>query len=368
MVGIRSVSHFFSHYAVYITLVVLGVFGLGTNLFARTIRPDEVGQGAAWATFQQGDGALIVESGTGKPPVVDNLTEAAVGGPAIAETKTLIDTAVSAPIDNLAAVGGASELASTKRDTVVQYTVQGGDTVSTIAANFGISSQTILWANGLGAGDFIKPGQVLKIPSVTGYLYTVKSGDTLAKIAATYKGDQDQILAANDLPLAEAIQAGQTIIIPGGQPPAPPAPPKQTIIASAPTFSGGTPPPSIAATGAKFVWPTVSHRINQYYRGRYHTGIDIDGDTGTPEYAAAAGTVTYASADRSGYGLHVVIDHGNGYITLYGHASKLYVQRGQHVNQGQTIAAMGCTGRCTGPHLHFEIRYHGGFLNPLSFY
>src|SRR4029078_3934749 len=101
---------------------------------------------------------------------------------------------------------------------------------------------------------------------------------------------------------------------------------------------------------------------------RFHTGVDIEGDYSSPIYAAATGRGVYAAFDRSGYGLHIVIDHGNGYETLYGPAIKVFVARGDSVKQGQTLAMVGSTGRSTGTHLHFEIRTGGGFLNPLSFY
>lgn len=364
MAGIRSIGHFTNRYALYLMLVTLGIFGIGSNLFARTIRPDEIGQRAVWTEFAQGDNALIVDASAGKPPSAAGVQVAAVGGAEVFSELPTID--ILSPIETVPAIGGAGNEALTQRNPVESYTVQGGDTVSSIASSFSISTNTILWANGLGAGDFIKPGQVLKIPSVSGYLYTVKSGDSVAGLASKYKGKVDEILEANNLPLAEAIQVGQDLIIPGGEPPAPPAPTRTSIVASVPTT--GYVPPSVGGNGAQFIWPTTSRRINQYYRGRFHTGIDIDGEYSSPVYASAAGRVTYAAASRNGYGIHVIIDHGNGYTTLYAHLSKLFVGAGQRVGQGQTLGMQGCTGRCTGVHLHFEIRLRGSFLNPLSFY
>jgi len=196
----------------------------------------------------------------------------------------------------------------------------------------------------------------------------VQSGDTVASIARKYSADEQKILSANNILMAEAIQPGDQLIVPGGAPPTPPSAPAPSRTLIGGVFDRGQAPPSAPATSARFRWPTLSRRINQYYRGRWHAGIDIDGNYGTPIYAAGGGRVTYASADRSGYGLHVVIDHGNGYSTLYGHASKIFVRSGQSVSQGQTIAVQGCTGRCTGVHLHFEIRIGGGAINPLSYF
>ena len=132
--------------------------------------------------------------------------------------------------------------------------------------------------------------------------------------------------------------------------------------------SDGATRKSTPSTGAKFIWPTPNHKINQYFRGRIHTGVDIEGDYSSPIYAAASGSVIYAAYDLSGYGLRIIINHGNGYETLYAHASKIFVHTGDKVKQGQTIAMVGSTGRSTGTHLHYEVRTGSGFLNPLIFY
>lgn len=378
LAGIRSIVHFFERYALYAALVALGVFGVTNNLFAQTIRPDEVGRGAIWTTFVQADGSdLIVETGLTQAPVVATSAALAVGGPIPVVTT---DETATEPVQVEAAPGtdvpitdsvvgsisSASTIAPARKETE-QYTVQGGDTISTIAEQFGISSRTILWANSLNDTDFIKPGQSLKIPPASGYLYTVKNGDTVASLAQKYKGNEQQILEANGLPLADALQIGQEVIIPGGEPPAPPAPVVQPRTLIGQVF-GNNPPASAPPSSAKFIWPTPNRRINQYYRGRFHTGLDIEGDYSSPIYAAAGGTVEYASADRSGYGLHVVINHGNGFRTLYAHASKIFVKAGERVGQGETIAMVGSTGRSTGTHLHFEIRTGSGFVNPLAYY
>ncbi len=376
--GVRNVGHFFERYALYAALVTLGVFGVTNNLFAQTIRPDEVGRGAIWTSFVQADGSdLIVETGLTQNPVVNTTAALAVGGPIpvlATDDDPLEPVQVEAapgtdiPITDtvVGAIGGASTLAA--RDETEQYTVQGGDTISTIAEQFGVSSRTILWANNLSDTDFIKPGQSLKIPPVSGYLYAVKSGDTVAGIAQKYKGNEQQILEANNLPLADALQAGTEIIIPGGEPPAPPTPVSQPRSLLQQIFVRDNPPASVPASGARFIWPTPNRRINQYYRGRFHTGIDIEGTYASPIYAASGGTVEFASSDRSGYGLHVIINHGNGFRTMYAHASKVFVRPGQHVSQGQTIAMVGSTGRSTGTHLHFEVRTSNGFVNPLAYY
>ncbi len=375
LAGVRSFGHFLERYAVYAVLVTLGVLAVGNNIFARTIRPDEIGRDAIWASFSNSEASdLIVETASTKPVAPTHSSTTAVGGtlPASATSPATVAAPNNNPAEQLA-VGGevVNNNSGIDRQETISYTVQGGDTLSTIAHRFGLTSQTLVWANGMSDKDFIKPGQSLKIPPVEGYLYTVKSGDTLASIAKKYQGDQNSILESNHLADADAVQPGQEIIIPGGAPPAPPTPaptPRQLLTQVYGGSNSGTPPPSAPAGHARFIWPTTNHRINQYFRGRYHTGVDIEGDYSSPIYAAAAGRVIFAAFDRSGYGLHIVIDHGNGYETLYGHASKIFVGVGDRVTQGQTIAMVGSTGRSTGTHLHFEIRTGGGFLNPLSFF
>lgn len=382
LAGVRHFGHFVERYAVYAVLIVIGSFVIGNNILARTIRPDEIGLGAPWSTFAKNEASdLIVETAASQPITARQEEKLAVGGvdSSVATITTITPTVsggTGGPLTD--AVGGPPAIGTDtdtgNRQSTVSYTVQSGDTLSTIAHSFGLTSKTLLWANGLSNADFIKPGQVLKIPPEEGYLYTVQKGDTLAGIVNKYGGTQDGIMAANQLATADAIQPGTDIIIPGGQPPAPPTPAptgRQTILNQVFTGNTGSPssaPPSVPATGARFAWPTTDHRINQYFRGAYHTGVDIGGHIGNPIYAAASGRVIYAAYDNSGYGLHVVIDHGNGYSTLYAHASKIFVGVGDRVTQGQTIALIGVTGRSTGPHLHFEIRVGGGFLNPLSFF
>lgn len=378
LAGVRSIGHFVERYAVYAVIVVFGIFAVGGNLFARTIRPDEIGRGAIWTSFVLSEASdLIVETANAQTNTANAATVLAVGGVearADTESPTNVSDVEGAFTTTPLAVGGPlppGTDSDAQRQETIAYTVQPGDTVSTIAHRFGLTSKTLVWANGMSDQDFIKPGQSLKIPPVEGYLYTVKKGDSLASIVKKYGGNQDGVLEANHLATAEAIQPGQEIIIPGGEPPAPPVsvPSRRALLTQVYSGPGATtPPPSAPSSRARFIWPTSGHKINQYFRGRYHTGIDIEGTYSTPIYAAAAGRVVFAAYDRSGYGLHIVIDHGNGYDTLYAHASKIFIGAGDRVKQGQTIAMVGSTGRSTGSHLHYEIRAGGGFLNPFSFY
>jgi len=138
--------------------------------------------------------------------------------------------------------------------------------------------------------------------------------------------------------------------------------------ASAPSSSGSTSSHATEPSAAGFIWPVEGPVTSPFgWRwGRMHEGIDIGVGSGTPIMAAAAGTVIY-SGWMSGYGNLVVIDHGNGLATAYGHQSSIAAGNGAQVAQGQTIGYVGCTGHCFGPHLHFEVRINGSPVDPLGY-
>ncbi len=260
---------------------------------------------------------------------------------------------------------------STGRKEITTYVVQSGDVLGKIATDFGISIETLLWANNLTLRSYIRPGDTLRILPVSGITYTVKKGDTLSKISKTYGADQKQIIAFNGLNEAGTnLVIGKELIIPGGQRIAAAAPVRSTQV-STPARTVAAPPSSEAPSGSGYVWPTSVRRITTYFGAYYrfgvHTGLDIAGPKGTPLYASRAGTVTYSQCTKGGYGCHIMIDHGDGVVTLYGHASALHVSVGDYVSQGQTIADMGSTGLSTGPHVHFEVRVNGKQVNPLKY-
>jgi murein DD-endopeptidase MepM/ murein hydrolase activator NlpD len=249
------------------------------------------------------------------------------------------------------------------RDKILEYTVQEGDTVSSIAQKFDISEDTIRWQNNLKSKDAIKIGQTLEILPVTGISHKVQKGDTVYSIAKKYDSSAQAIVDfpyntfTNDETFELAI--GQTVIVPDGVKPAEiPWSPIARVRQITP--DAGT----VVASGA-FVWPaggTITQRF-----AWYHPGIDIANNTAPNILAADAGTVIVAGwPDNYGYGNRVVISHGNGYTTLYGHLSQIYVVPGQTVNRGSAIGKMGSTGRSTGIHLHFEVRLNGTALNPLN--
>lgn len=252
---------------------------------------------------------------------------------------------------------------------IVEYMVTEGDTTSSIAEKFDITTETVLWANDLTEKSTIKPGQTLKILPVAGIVHTVKKGETIYSIAKKYGLDGDSgAQAIVDYPFNEfvddeqfTIAVGQEVVVPGGQKP------DETRPAPSAYASRLTPDAGVVSATGSFVWP-ASGRITQGY-AFYHKAIDIANKGGGPILAADSGTVLVAGwPDNFGYGNRVIIDHGNGFVSLYGHLSRFRVVTGQRVNRGDVIGDMGSTGRSTGVHLHFEIRQNGvGLLNPLSF-
>lgn len=262
-------------------------------------------------------------------------------------------------------IGGANTLISDlPKGEITQYRVEEGDTVSSIAQKFGIGVDTIIWENNLKSVDAIKPKQILRILPVTGVRHIVKRGETIYSIAKALQVDPQNII---DYPFNTfsddetfALTAGQELIVPDG------IKPKEVVIDTR-RFAARTvaPIPGVVGEGS-FMWPTSGHISQKYYW--YHQAVDIASRESPAVLASQGGTVTTAGWNAGGYGNFVVIDHGNGYRTLYAHMvnNSIVVQPGQRVKQGQKVGVMGNTGRSTGPHLHFEIIGPKGKLDPLA--
>jgi LysM repeat protein len=250
----------------------------------------------------------------------------------------------------------------TERSQIETYNVRSGDTVLGIAAQFNLQPETIQWANPeLEANpDMLRIGDRLVILPTDGVLHVVQSGDTLSNIAAKYKVSTDAIvgfslnrLADNSTPIA----VGQQLVIPGGD--------KPYIAKQVVAYSGPVPEGASIGTGA-FAWPTSGTISQPYWNG--HRALDIGAWTGTAVTAADSGYVIAASSGwNNGYGTMVMIDHGSGYVTLYGHLNSIFVRQGESVSKGQQLGTVGNTGNSTGPHLHFEVRYQGVARNPFNF-
>lgn len=241
---------------------------------------------------------------------------------------------------------------------ITEYTVQSGDLLSFIASDYGVSMDSIIWANNLVNANSIKPNQVLRIPPVSGVIHKIKNGDTVASIAKKYGVTTDKILAFNDLVEDDSLDIGTEIIVPDGQ--------IKSLIITRP----GT-QPAVAKRfsylpdlGDYFMIPTQG-RLSQGIHGR--NGADKANSCGTPIYAAADGNAvtTDGVGYNGGFGKFIKLTHPNTTETLYAHLSKIVIVAGQTVARGQLIGLMGSTGRSTGCHLHFEVH---GARNPLLKY
>jgi len=252
----------------------------------------------------------------------------------------------------------------------IRHKVAGGDTLFALARRYNTTIEAIAAANALPSAHVLRIGQELIMPvgatataaapaarrPAATVTYEVQNGDTLFALALRYNTTVDAIVAVNGLPSAHRLRLGQRLVVPVGKRTAPRALTAQAV---------SRPTPTVRAT---LSWPArgvITSRYGWRYR-RHHDGIDLASPRGTPIYAARAGRVAFAGW-YYGYGRAVIVDHGGGLTTLYGHASKLLARTGQVVEQGQLIALVGCTGRCTGSHLHFEVRINRRAVNPLPY-
>ena len=262
------------------------------------------------------------------------------------------------------------------REEAILYTVSQGDSVFGIAQKYSISPETVLWANYdqlRDNPDSLSPGMELNIPPVNGVYYQWEEGDTLEGVATKFKTEADQILSwsGNKLDLTNhVIEAGQWVMVPDGEREFQhwivPQIARENSGVSKSVYGPGACEGSYegAYGGGFFAWPTASHYLsgNDYWSG--HLGIDIAGAVGDGIFASDSGVVVFAGWSTTGYGYMVMVDHGNGYLTVYAHMSQVSTYCGASVYQGGYIGGVGSTGNSTGAHLHFEVRYMGGFINP----
>jgi len=254
---------------------------------------------------------------------------------------------------------------SRKRSEAFAYVIQGGDTLSSIGNKFKISTDALKYVNGLTDRSILTVGKELTIPPVSGLIHTVESGDTLSSIAIKYDVASQAVADFNYILDTSSLALGTELVIPGAKVPT-------VVVPATPSLPGGVPSGGYAPAPASdtfCVWPTSVRIITQYFTW-YHNGVDIANPIGTaapPLYACTGGVVIRSGWDPWGLGLLIRIDHGNGYETAYGHMSRLDVGYGERVSRGQVIGLMGSTGRSTGSHVHFMVKYNGVAQNPLNY-
>ncbi len=229
------------------------------------------------------------------------------------------------------------------------YTVRAGDTLSHIAEMYGVTANTILWANDLPRATAIKEGQTLIILPVAGVQHIVKKGDTIGSIAKKYDGDVEEIMTYNQISSNDELVVGEKVVVPGGS------------IKIAPSAVSPTKIAGSSSSGGWLTHPIPGAVRTQGIHG--YNAVDFGASSGTTIRAAGGGEVIVSKSSgwNGGYGQYIVIRHSNGAQTLYAHLSRNDVGVGAYVVQGQVIGASGNTGRSTGPHLHFEVR---GASNP----
>ena len=233
---------------------------------------------------------------------------------------------------------------------IITHVVASGESLEDIASQMGVTTDELLADNGLVSASEVIAGRTM-YAAAGGLVHVIKRGQTLTDISITYGVSVEKIAQENGISDPGKINAGQRIVIPGAN---------TNLWKTVIRLSHGQ--------ESRFIWPLEGEvtspfgwRIHPVFGTKqHHNGIDIDVPEGTIVHAAAPGTVRQIYNDPEGYGTALVLEHADGYLTVYGHLSSVLVSVGQYVEVGQPVAESGNTGVSTGPHLHFEVR-HGEF-------
>ena len=284
------------------------------------------------------DSLVVIDDGTILGPIDDGTTGDAGDG---------------SSIDDATADDGVGPIRS---ERFLVHTVDDGESIADIATVLGVAISNLLASNRLFGGEQLQPNQVL-YASDKGIVHIIQLGQTLSDIARSYAVPLETLMEANDLTSSSTIFAGDRILIPGAT---------TSFWNNAVTLSSGV--------STQFIWPLEGELVSEFgWRvhpvlgdRHHHDGIDLDVPEGTAVHAAAAGEV-YFYGEQPGYGNVLIIEHANGFYTLYGHLSDSFVFAGQYVEMGQAVARSGNSGISSGPHLHFELRNREYPIDPARY-
>jgi murein DD-endopeptidase MepM/ murein hydrolase activator NlpD len=347
----------------YPTLAHAGFFSFVSNFSVNQVSADVASSSSA--TSENLQNMHILSAAVNPDPILDQTY-----------SSDSIVSSGDALAPEIGPAGTVSDVDKQVNTQISTYVIHDGDTLSSVAKIFNVSINTIVWANNLNRNSVLISGQTLVILPISGIRYTIKKGDTLKSIVATYNADLNEVLQYNDISLSSVLNPGDIIMIPDAE---------LGGYSNSTTGTSVTTPKTVKWNGKgippRAIWGRTNpvHDANgPSYPGYYirpidsgyesqglhgYNAVDLAAPVGTPIHASAAGTVIIAITGgwNGGYGNYVVISHPNGTQTVYGHASRVLVAPGQHVEQGQLIALLGKSGEATGPHVHFEIR---GAHNP----
>ena len=228
---------------------------------------------------------------------------------------------------------------------ILPHVVEDGETLADVAIALGVSQASLRASNLLYGNEALQPGEVV-VASRDGVLHLIKQGQTLTDIAVTYAVPKETIAEANGISVNQTIFAGDRLLVPTST---------DTYWENVVTLSRGIP--------SRFVWPLSGAVVSEFGwrehpvlgERHHHDGIDVDVPEGTLVHAAASGRVFFYG-EQPGYGNVLILEHADGYYSMYGHLASSFVEQGRFVEVGQGVAQSGNTGISSGPHLHFEIR------------
>jgi LysM repeat protein len=328
-----------------------------------------------------GVGSMIVNNTAAAPAPTSTSTEKIVSIPSNLSTPNFTTVGKQAGLIRLPEINTTQQAEVEKRDEVITYDVQQGDSIFGIADKFGLKPESVLWANRYILGDTpdgLGIGVTLYILPEDGVYHRWEQGEGLNGVASFYGVDPDVIVnyPLNNLTPEEVgdyanpnIEPGTMLVVPGGT-----RPTVSWIIARDNPASGSTYLGPGACSGiiygdvgtGSFTYPTTATWLSGYdWNPPVHNGLDFDGDFGSPIYAADSGVIVYSGWSDRGYGYLIVVDHDGGWQTFYAHLMEgTLLPCGVSVQKGQLIASMASTGNSTGPHLHFEMRLNGSPVNP----